>query len=192
MPGDFEQLAITRLIEQAQQAGLAVPPAVQRYADHGAGNGGALQWVKAHPDDDEFRGCCWAEVISGPAYCNCWTPVYADDVVQADPQPVGPDSRIEAREGGMCGDCAYRPRSPERAEAYSEETLMALPRSGSVFWCHEGMRKPIAWVHPDGRTVPGDPDDYRPPIVDGVPFRADGRPGLLCAGWTAIARSCPF
>lgn len=44
----------------------------------------------------------------------------------------------------------------------------------------------MAWRHPAGMRIPADPGrdgDYQPPIVLGVPFRADGQPGLLCAGW---------
>nr|MDT0660822.1 hypothetical protein [Micromonospora sp. DSM 115978] len=60
---------------------------------------------------------------------------------------------------------------------------LAVPTT--PFWCHQGMRRPFRWEHPDGRTVDGSPDDYQPPTLAGVPFRADGSPGLLCAGWAA-------
>jgi hypothetical protein len=185
--GDFERMAVGRVVARAPAAGVDVPVEVERLAQAGHGaSGGGLLWVRAHPDDDEQRGCCWGEVISGPAYCTCWRAVFTDR--QADPQPVTAATGIQVRPGGMCDDCAYRPRSPERAEPYSEEALLGLPAQGDVFWCHEGMRRPDCWVHPDGRTVAGSPDDYRPPIAQGVPFRMDGRPGLFCAGWAAIAR----
>lgn len=49
------------------------------------------------------------------------------------------------------------------------------------------MRRPVRWEHPDGRTIDGSPDDWQPAIINGLPYRADGRPGLLCAGWAARA-----
>jgi hypothetical protein len=88
----------------------------------------------------------------------------------------------------MCGDCAYRPGSPERKHDFEEEALLALPLEGQMFWCHDGMRKIIRWEHPDGRTIAPTGDDYDPPIINGAPFRADGRVGVLCAGWAACSR----
>jgi hypothetical protein len=186
---DFERMAVGRVIARAQQMGLDVPREVASLVEHGKGSGGAMIWTRLHPDDDTFYGCCWGEAISGPGYCTCWVPVFDD--VQADPAELSAASGIEVRPGGMCEDCAYRPRSPERSERWGEEALLGLPSSGSVFWCHQGMRRPVRWVHPDGREVPGSPEDYRPPIVKGVPFRMDGQPGLFCAGWAALARREP-
>lgn len=87
----------------------------------------------------------------------------------------------------MCGDCAFRKDSPERREAFLEEALMELPTTGQPFYCHEDMRRPVRWEHPDGRTVEGSTADWQPPIIGGLPYRLDGRPGLLCAGWAARA-----
>ena len=62
---------------------------------------------------------------------------------------------------------------------------MDLRERGDVFWCHSGMRRPVAYRHAVLGEVAADPADYRPVIVDGVPYQADGRPGLICAGWMA-------
>lgn len=55
--------------------------------------------------------------------------------------------------------------------------------TGEPFACHQGMRRPVKWVHPSGAEVLGHPAGYAPPIVDGVPYKADGTPGDLCGGW---------
>lgn len=188
MPSDLERRAIQRLINKAEGLGLAdqVPPDIRLLAtDHGPTNGGSLAWDRKHPDEDVFRGCCDGEMIRGAAYCTCWEPVF--DLEQADPIPPG-DGEIQVRPGGLCGDCAYRPESPEMATDFMAEALRELPLKGQTFWCHDGMRRPIRWEHPDGRTIDGSPDDYQPPMVDGRPHRADGRVGHLCAGWAACSR----
>ncbi|MEU4754889.1 hypothetical protein AB0F93_28345, partial [Micromonospora tulbaghiae] len=109
------------------------------------------------------------------------------DVDQADPQLVTSPADITVR-ARMCGDCAYRPGSPERSEEFMAEELLALPEEGKAFYCHDGMRRPARWEHPDGRVVDGSTDDWQPPMVAGVPYRVAGRPGLLCAGWAAHGR----
>jgi hypothetical protein len=185
--GAFQREAITRLVAKATGLGVDVPQEVSRLASTSlcrADNLGALLWVAAHPEaTDPSPGCCWGSV-DGPEGCTCWRPVY--DVAQARPRPpAGPDELLVQR--AKCGDCAYRPGSPERATAYEAETLYDLAAGGTPFWCHTGMRRPVSWVHPDGREVPGDPADWQPPMVSGIPYQADGSPGLLCAGWAAIA-----
>lgn len=181
MTSDFEKLAIQRLLDKADALGVAVPREIAELACADRGNIGAMLWARANPDD-QGTGCCWGDVQKGPSGCTCWMPVF--DVEQA--TPVMPTSMagfpVQDR---MCGDCAYRKDSPERADAYTEEALLAMPAGGPVFYCHEGMRRPVRWEHPDGRTVPGSPDDWQPLTVRGIPFRADGRPGLTCAGWAA-------
>lgn len=180
----FERRAIERLVDQANALGVDVPkPIGDLLASHGEGNGGAVLWARAHPDEDG-PGCCWGDIQKGAEGCTCWVPVF--DVDQAEPvPPTSPeDIHIQRR---MCGDCAFRKDSPERAEAYSEETLFELAATGTPFYCHDGMRRPVRWEHPDGRTIAGDPADWQPPMVAGLPYRVDGRPGLLCAGWAARA-----
>lgn len=141
--------------------------------------------------------CCPGALREGPAACTCWTPVY--DLDQTDPAPatvvalILGDQQPPVR-SRMCDDCAYRPDSPERTgdENYAGDTakLEHLAATGERFWYHDGMRRPAAWVHPRGMRIPAVGDgDYQPPIVEGIPFRADGQPGLVCAGWSARNRA---
>lgn len=141
--------------------------------------------------------CCMGAVNSGPAYCTCWQPVF--DLPQ---QPLDPAAVSALQAGGeprvrdrMCADCAYRPGSPERSgdETYfgDPEELDNLAREARRFWCHQGMRQPARWRHPSGAEVPGHGGDYKP-IIDqdsSVPFKADGQPADLCAGWDARRRA---
>ena len=182
---ELERRAVTRLIEKAEACGLGgqVPAEMREFAVGGHGsNGGARAWAAQHPDDEDRFGCCIGNDLQGPEHCLCWVPEY--DLVQQTPRPAATAGDIRTQDG-LCGDCAYRKTSPERADGWMEESLMDLASSGQPFWCHESMRRPVRWRHPDGRTVEGDPADYQPPIVDGVPYRSDGSPGLLCGGWAA-------
>jgi len=188
---DFELTAVQAVIDQAQGAGITVPDDIQRAVDHLRNDqvcaGGRL-WAAAHPDENtwpvEAVICCDPATYYGPHRCTCWEPVY--DVDQAPPVSVfGPDDIGVQRR--MCGDCAYRKDSPERSEGFMEQHLLALPAKAEPFWCHEDMRRPTHYRHPALGDIAGDPADWRPPIVDGIPYRADGRPGLLCAGWAARA-----
>lgn len=139
----------------------------------------AQAWAAQHPSDD-WTPCCYGSIYD-PGKCTCWQPVYA--TAQAAIRPPESPQDLRARTG-MCGDCAYRKGSPERADAYDEERLLALPHRGELFWCHDGMRRPTHWEHPDGRTVPAHPDDWHPAQQGNFLFQADGTPALLCAGWT--------
>jgi hypothetical protein len=135
--------------------------------------GGRHSAVRLAPVDyqERYRWCCLAAAEDGAAFCTCWRPEY--DMEQQKPQAdVEPETRTQ-----MCGDCAYRPDSPERRD--DPYALLDLPN----FWCHRGIRRPARWRHPDGRVRPGDPADYEPPIVNGIPYRADGLPAARCGGW---------
>jgi hypothetical protein len=127
-------------------------------------------------------GCCYGAAVYGPQRCTCWTPVY--DLEQQEVTPGLPLPPIPVQ---MCHDCAYRPHSPEREGdadvAGSGELLDELVRSREPFYCHQGIRHPVAYRHPSGAEIPGHPAGYDPPIVDGVPCKADGTPADLCAGW---------
>jgi hypothetical protein len=94
----------------------------------------------------------------------------------------------------LCPDCAYRPGSPERSgdERYNgdAEFLNRIVETGEAFHCHQGIRRAVKLVHPSGAEVEVPPGDYRPPIIGGVPYKADGSPGELCAGWAARRRAC--
>lgn len=115
--------------------------------------------------------------------CTCWEPEY--DLEQAAIVPGAPPLRTE-----MCADCAYRPDSPERTgddryKGSDEGELDEIVESGR-FYCHGGMRKIVAWVHPPtGTRVLVETDAYEPPVNDGVAYQANGEPAALCAGWAA-------
>lgn len=193
--GTFWDLAVRRLIDQVDAAGAGdeVPEELRRRyapeATHVWGYNvlvGAKLWAEQHPDDPAPDTCCWGAALSGPRGCTCWETVF--DVDQQPPRPPQSPAELKPRDG-MCGDCAFRPGSPERAEQWTADALMDLARSGEPFWCHQGMRRPVGWLHPSGLSVAGCPDDWRPPTRNGVPYQIDGSVGLLCAGWAAVAAS---
>lgn len=142
--------------------------------------------------------CCSAAAMFGPDRCTCWEPVF--DLEQ---QPANEEAlrllaaglTLSTRDT-MCGDCAYRPNSPEKqgdpnyaASGPGElDELARNPRS--QFTCHVGTRRPLKWRHvPSGVEIQASPADYRPPIVKvnghEVPLKADGNPAELCAGFAA-------
>jgi hypothetical protein len=180
---DFERYAVARVVREAEQLGVEVPGELCNIdaAPHD-GSYAARRWAQLHPDDDATI-CCYGSV-DRPDRCTCWQPVYA--VEQAPPRPPADPGDLQVQEG-MCGDCAFRPGSPERGDEWMAEALYAAAAGGIPFWCHQGMRRPDHWLHPDGRRVEGSSDDWQPPIVNRIPYRADGAPGLLCAGWAAVA-----
>lgn len=187
----LERRALDRALAAAATAGLEVPDAVTRIAMAcgATGNGGALAYAREHPDlataDDATLGCCYGAVLNGLEGCTCWVPVY--DIDQDDPIAVDDSRHVIAVRPEMCGDCAYRPRSPERSDPLTAGELLDLPATGDPFWCHQGMRRPQAWTHPTaGIRIDGSPSDYQPPLRGPVPYRADGTPGELCRGWAAL------
>lgn len=140
--------------------------------------------------------CCPDATRDGPAACTCWRPVFDRDQADPDLKAVVGLALGEfdlPQRPLMCGDCAYRPDSPERtgnAQYNSSPGELDRLARAEKFFCHDGMRKPVAWRHPAGMRISAVSDgDYQPPIVEGVPYRADGRPGLLCAGWNARRRA---
>lgn len=140
--------------------------------------------------DDAYDICCAGAAMKGVAYCTCWEPVF--DLEQAELDLTSqPTQRAKC-----CHDCAYRPDSPERQEGSGrEKDVIGLAHTeGAEFWCHQGVRRPVVYRHPDGREIPGDPDDYRPPETknaDGVAciWKADGTAGERCAGWDAYRKA---
>lgn len=128
--------------------------------------------------------CCYGAAVYGAQRCTCWEPVH--DLDQAEPVPAAPATRATA-----CTDCAYRPDSPERngAKGYAgdAETLEEIVEAGKPFYCHQGIRRAVRLRHPAGLEVDNHAAAYQPPIVDGVPYRADGTPADVCAGWAARA-----
>lgn len=133
------------------------------------------------PDAGE-GACCYGAAVYGKDRCTCWAAVY--DLDQQKITPGMPLPRVPVR---MCQDCAFRPGSPERqrAEGYAgdPEFLDELVTTGDLFACHQGIRRPVKWVHPSGAEVPGHPAAYAPPIVKGIPYKADGSPADICSGW---------
>lgn len=152
--------------------------------------------VRHLPDDIPDAGngeCCWGAGRDRRS-CTCWEVVF--DLEQAEPVQklvdwlaAGIEPSIRQR---MCEDCAYRPGSPERqgdpGHKGDSAELERIARE-SRFWCHQGMRRPVLFRHPSGVEWPGHAAAYSPPIVDGVPYKADGTPGDLCAGWAARSRA---
>ena len=140
----------------------------------------AEKWADENPAGMwELIPCCIGATYH-PRRCTCWVAVYA--VEQAEPAPVLRPELLLAQTR-MCGDCAYRKGSIERSSEYTEEEIFTLARKGEAFWCHEGMRRPVYWQHPDGRTIAGSPDDWHPAKLGNFLYQADGSPALLCAGW---------
>ena len=139
--------------------------------------------------------CCIGAAMRGASGCTCWKRVY--DLKQAELDPVDVELLGLGVEPGtaerMCAGCAYRPGSPEKTgqDGYlgTAETLEEDARNGR-FFCHKGMRRVVEWVHePTGTRVAGHEADYSPPHAHGVPFKADGTCGELCAGWAARRRA---
>jgi hypothetical protein len=140
--------------------------------------------------------CCDGAAFMGPQRCTCWEPVY--DLDQVDPDPTA----VKLLAAGVqpvtrpapCHDCAYRPGSPERrgedGYAGDQELLDRIVATGERFWCHQGMRKVVAYRHPSGVTVPVEVDGYGPPPHRRRPLprrRHSGR-GLRRLGRSA---ACP-
>jgi hypothetical protein len=130
-------------------------------------------------ETDPHRGCCYGDGLYDPTHCTCWEPIY--DLEQADVIPGEPVTRSKC-----CHDCAYRRGSPEDEAGETEDLHDLAARENQVFFCHQGMRRAIAYRHPDGTVLPADEGDYRPPIVLGVAYRADGTPADRCGGWGAL------
>ena len=183
----FERFAVQRLLDQAADLGVELPAELRDVGAlfHDAGTWPARRWAELNPRvEPESAGCCWGEVHRGHEHCLCWIAEF--DVEQAEPRPPTGPADI-APEPTMCGDCAFRPGSPERADEWMASALYASASEGKPFFCHRGMRRPVRWRHPDGRVVDGSRDDWQPPMVRGLPYQADGSPGRLCTGWAAVA-----
>lgn len=185
----LELAAAQRLVDKALASGVPADhpavAAVTAFICGGPVNLGAKLWAEAHPEQGtQAEPCCEGTALtSDPRDCQCWEPEY--DVDQQRPRPLaGGASHDVAVE--KCDDCAFRPESPERRDEWISEELYASVPKGRTFWCHQGMRRPAQWRHPDGRVIDGVDADWQPPILDGVPYRADGSPGLICAGWSAL------
>jgi hypothetical protein len=173
----LEQRALQLAIDKARGMGVDPAPILALIEHHG--NVVARRWAEQHPD--EFLTCCIGAVVMGSDHCLCWEPVFDDEQTP----PIPGDLECQP---AMCADCAFRPGSPERSSELEEEALLSLPIAGQRFFCHQGIRRPTHYVHPEGHVVEADPSDYQPsvhPSTPGVPYQADGQPALICAGWAA-------
>ena len=178
----FEVYAARRALRKAAEVGVEVPPELTgMLAGLGCRSYPGRRWAEENPGVDTNGGCCWGDTMAGPEGCTCWQPVF-----DIDQEPLDTAAKVTCRPT-MCADCAYRPGSPERADTFTEVALLNLHAEGELFWCHQGLRAPIQWRHPDGRTVAGSPMDYRPAHHKGVPYQTNGQPAQLCAGWMALA-----
>jgi hypothetical protein len=147
------------------------------------------------PDDipdaaSDKEPCCDGRAFDGPRACRCWVEVFdrpqAAVLVTGMPMPRVPLRPCEPGPGD--DGCAYRAASPERTgssgHAGDADVLDHLAARGQPFFCHNGIRRVVALVHPSGaRYEIAHNSDYRPPIAGDVPYRADGRPADICAGW---------
>jgi NAD-dependent dihydropyrimidine dehydrogenase PreA subunit len=126
------------------------------------------------PDTGDI--CCIGAAVYGPQRCTCWEPVF--DLEQQEPTRGLPVTiRPE-----MCHDCAFRKGSPELSDEVEREDLLGMSDQ-ALFFCHQGIRRPLEHRHPSGITIPGVGRDYQPPIVGFRPYKADGTPADICAGY---------
>lgn len=148
------------------------------------------------PDPGLEEPCCESSAYDGPGACTCWEPIYNTKQQKPD------ETAVKLLDAGvtptvrpsMCGDCAYRPGSPEKSGdptySGSADFLEGIAERGERFWCHDGNLIAVTWRHPKtGMEIPGHPGAYCPPIVKAVPYKADGSPSFLCAGWDARRRA---
>jgi hypothetical protein len=141
------------------------------------------------PEHEDFPDlgivCCYGVAIYGPHACTCWEAVYSANQT---PPTIGMPSTRRL----MCEDCAYRPGSPEKRDDpmyRGDATELEMAAETGRFFCHQGLRRVEKWVHPSGTEHVAPPGGYDPPVVDSVPYRADGTPEELCAGWDARRRA---
>lgn len=129
--------------------------------------------------------CCEASA-NNPDVCTCWEPIYDRPPMPAGGTLAGPS----APRPRMCGDCAYRPGSPERLELDGAQLEAPLSQ---VFLCHDGMPKLLGWTHPElpgvclRAAAIGDRDNYGPVVRGPHAWQADGTPALVCGGWMAVS-----
>src|SRR5579871_4574369 len=138
-----------------------------------------------YPDVTNGIPCCMGYAAGGPGHCTCWEPIYDQEQ-----QPFNPEAVVTSRDS-MCHDCAYRKGSPERTgeDGYAgdEDMLEHAVYSGTPFWCHQGVRKIVAYRHPTGAEIPAHAAAYGWLIktINGraTPLKADGTPADICGGW---------
>lgn len=130
--------------------------------------------------------CCDGVAFRGSYACTCWIPVYDRHQAAA----LMGESRIRET---MCADCAFRPASPERSgdTRYAhagDGDLDELPhRMEATFYCHQGMRRIVAYIHgTTGYVHRVETDGYYAPLELGDrAYKANGAPAEVCAGFHA-------
>lgn len=140
---------------------------------------------------DEPGMCCMGAAVYGDRRCTCWTPVYDLEQQPLANGGVPPNEAEIPQRTKCCHDCAYRNGSPERERGEGDQLDDWALDGRSEFWCHQGVRKVVAWRHPDGRELPAAEGDYRPPQTTEPRFaiwKADGTVGERCAGWAACRK----
>lgn len=133
-----------------------------------------------NPPDSGGGICCFGATM-GPDKCTCWVPAFNF------PQEPLQVNKTPSVRNQPCEDCAYSVDSPERN---SDERVTGDPAllkrivaNGEPFFCHVGMRRILHWVHQNGQTYAEGDCDYRPPIKEGIAYKADGTPADICSGW---------
>lgn len=152
-------------------------------------NGGGLYIPPELCDRDEPMEipCCMGAALA-ENHCTCWEPIF--DLEQQPLADGGEPGEITTRVK-CCHDCAYRNGSPERSDDRTEALDQHVWVEGEEFWCHQGVRRVVAFRHPDGRVLPAGEGDYRPPAdPEGRPviWKADGTVAERCAGWAALRK----
>lgn len=138
---------------------------------------------------DEPGMCCFGAAVYGASRCTCWEPVF--DLEQEPLENGGKPPEEIGQRTKCCQDCAYRNGSPERERGEGDRLDDWALDGRSEFWCHQGVRKVVAWRHPDGRELPAAEGDYRPPQTSEprpAIWKADGTVGERCAGWAATRK----
>lgn len=145
-----------------------------------------------HDLPDAGQGwCCMGAVMRGPGGCTCWDDKH-DRRQSKTLKPGPPAVRTE-----KCEDCAFRKGSPETqgdtrfALSGDGELQNMLDNPHAVFYCHQGMRRITKRVHPTGATVDAAPGEYDPPGRDCLPYKANGQPAEICAGFAAARKWRP-
>ncbi|RYZ28206.1 MAG: hypothetical protein EOP01_06790, partial [Propionibacteriaceae bacterium] len=94
---------------------------------------------------DVAPGCCYGTAVYGPERCTCWQEVL--DVPEQAPLQRELPTPTRSR---LCGDCAFRPDSPERTgvehAGHDVEDLDDVV-AGGAFFCHDGMARVEHLVH---------------------------------------------
>lgn len=131
------------------------------------------------PALEEWGMCCIGAAAMGR--CTCWEPIYGEKQARPKGECAPPKPRV-----GCCGTCGA-------VDGMTEELgIDDAAATGRAFYCHIGLRRIVAWRHPDGRTKPGAAFGYVEAFgtCNGakVLLKADGTTADLCGAWVKWAR----